>query len=219
MRIHSRPFLWYLLHHLRSQGVTDVVLATGHLGNMVADYAGDGVRWKLRVRSIREPEPLGTGGAVRLAADTMGLGDPLLIINGDTVFDGSIAQLLAFHDAKPHAQGSLALVRVPDPRRYGRVDLDPAAGTIREFVEKEAGWAGRAWINAGMYVLGPELVAGIDAGRTVSLERDILPAWVGRGLYGCPFPRARFLDFGTPEDHERASTMLPLFSGDPLVCK
>ena len=203
----DEPFLGHLLRHVRRQGGTEVILSTGYLGEMIEAYAGDGSAWDLAVRYAREPAPLGTGGALRFAADTMGLTMPFLAMNGDTFFSGALGRLLAFHQEKPDAGATLALYEVPRADRYGTVQTD-TSGAVTAFVEKQAGQAEAAWINAGVYVLEPDLIATIPPEKKVSLEREVFPAWIGRGLYGCRFPEATFLDIGTPEDYACAPAVL-----------
>lgn len=200
------PFLHYQLVHLRRQGCTDVVLGTGYLGEMVEQFAGDGSAWDVRARYAREPEPLGTGGAIRYAAEQARIDGPLLVLNGDTFFSGALADLVAFHRSRPGAVASVALTRVDDAGRYGTVEVDPATGAVAAFVEK-GGKQGPAWINAGVYVIEPALIDAIPPGK-VSLEHDVFPRWTGRGLYARPFPDAAFLDIGTPEDYARAPAVL-----------
>ncbi|HMB93038.1 MAG TPA: nucleotidyltransferase family protein [Rhodothermales bacterium] len=204
----GEPFLGYLLDHLQGQGISDIVLSTGHLGELVEDYVGSGDRWGVRVRCVREPEPLGTGGALRFVADALDVQEPFLVLNGDTFFSDALSQLVDFHAMRPEAQATLALVEVMQAARYGTVEADPKTGTVTAFLEKQPGRAGSAWINAGVYVLDPSLLSTIPPGRNVSLERDVFPRRIGRGLYACPFPDATFLDIGTPEDYARASQVL-----------
>lgn len=204
----GEPFLGYLLDHLQGQGLSDIVLSTGHLGERVEDYAGNGDRWGVRVQCIREPEPLGTGGALRFVADVLNLQEPFLVLNGDTFFAGALSQLVDFHAAHPDAQATLALVEVAEAERYGTVQINHETGTVTAFLEKQPGRHGAAWINAGAYVLESSLLSSIPPGRNVSLERDVFPRWIGRGLYACPFPEATFLDIGTPEDYARAARVL-----------
>ena len=205
--IGSRPFLWYLLQHLGRQGVGSVVLSTGHLGDQVETYIRCG-RWPVPVRCVREARPLGTGGALRLAADTLEHRGPLLVLNGDTFFGGLPSALKLFHDARADARGSLALTHMPDARRFGRVEVHGRTGAVERFAEKSRTDAQPAWISAGMYILEPALVRSIPPGRTVSLEQEVFPAWIGRGLYGCRMAEARLLDFGTPEDYARAQDLV-----------
>lgn len=212
--IAREPFLGYLLDHLRRQGFTDLVLSTGYLGEMVTAYAGDGARWAVRLRYVQESTPLGTGGALRFVADTLNLRNPFLVLNGDTFFSGSLHRLIAFHASKGDAQAGLALVQVPQADRYGTVQAAPEDGAIRAFIEKQAGHTGPSWINAGAYVLEPTLVETIAPHRNISLERDVFPRWIGKGLYGCRFPNAVFLDIGTPDDYAQAPALLQAPSRD-----
>ncbi|WP_456425848.1 sugar phosphate nucleotidyltransferase [Rhodocaloribacter sp.] len=204
----GEPFLGHLLRHLRREGFTDVILSTGYLGERVEAFAGDGAAWGVRVRCVREPEPLGTGGALRFAAGHAEIEGTFLAMNGDTFFSGALEWLVACHHLRK-ARATLALVETPEAGRYG-VARTGEKGAVTAFVETPEG-AGAAWINAGVYVLEANFVAGIPAGRKVSLERDVFPAWIGKGLYGCRFPDAVFLDPGTPEDDARAEDVLRAF--------
>ena len=201
----GRPFLDHLLTHLARQGCTDVVLSTGYLGEMVEAFAGDGASWGIGLRYAREPEPLGTGGALRYAASVLAPGTAFVAMNGDTFFSGRLDDLVAFHRQR-FAVASIALARVEQADRYGTVDADPETGVVVAFVEKGEK-SGPAWINAGVYVLEPAFCEAIPPGP-VSLERDVFLQWTGHGLYGCPFPGATFLDIGTLEDYARAAEVL-----------
>lgn len=206
--VNGEPFLGHLLYHLAEQGCREIILSTGYLGEMVEDYAGTGSRWGVHIQYAREPEPLGTGGAIRFAAERVGLTSAFLVLNGDTFFSGSLKQLVSFHQARGDAAATIALVEVPSAERYGTVQIDEATGAVTAFREKQAGFRGPALINAGAYVVEPELVQSIAAERNVSLERDVFPRWVGWGLYGSVFSDAIFLDIGTPEDYARAAGVL-----------
>lgn len=204
----GEPFLGHLLRNLRRQGCTRVILSEGYRGEAIQEYAGDGKRWGLEVEHVREPEPLGTAGAIRFTADALNLQDSLFVLNGDTIFTGSLEILADFHRSREGACGTVALVRVPEADRYGTVVVDDVSGEIVAFREKEVQHRGAAWINAGTYVLTPALIKSIPAGQNVSLERDVFPAWTGKGLYACRFPEAQFLDIGTPGDYSRATEVL-----------
>jgi NDP-sugar pyrophosphorylase family protein len=205
------PFLHYLLHHIRRQGYTDVILSTGYLGEEVEAYARDGAAWDLHVRYVREEQPLGTGGALALVVDRLGLSDPFLAVNGDTFFSGSLLALERMHAAKPDALAVIALTQVTPADRYGCVRVDPATQAILSFEEKKPGATGTGMINTGLYLLDPAILAGLPRSRAISVEREVFPQSIGQGLYGCVFDEAFFLDIGTPEDYERAATLLPDF--------
>ena len=199
----DRPFLGHLLDHLQREGLDDVVLATGYLGEQVEAYAAEHSLDGVRVRCVQEREPLGTAGALAFAAREAGIAGPFLALNGDTFFGGSLRKLVQAHE--PAYAATLALVRVDDAARYGRVIADEASGRVERFEEK-GGAPGAAWINAGAYVLGPDVLEGVQKG---SLEREIFPVLVEqRRLGACPFYDALFLDIGTPADFVRAPDAL-----------
>lgn len=195
----GRPFLSYLLDQLADAGLTRVVLCTGHLGEQIRGLLGRSYRG-LHVHYSQEPSPLGTGGALRLAQPLITSGT-VLVMNGDSYCDVDLAELWACHQER-HAAASTLVRWVADARRFGRVRLDEA-GVIRGFDEKR-GPDGGGWINAGVYLLGLDLIRTIPTGVALSLEREVLPVWVEAGLvHGCPGEGA-FLDIGTPESYRDA---------------
>jgi NDP-sugar pyrophosphorylase family protein len=200
--IARRPFLSYLLEQIAAAGIERAVLCTGHLGQQLEATFGDRFGG-LRLTYSREPEPRGTAGAVRLAEPLL-QGEPVLVLNGDSYCDAPLGDFVAWYGSRPAApSGSLLLNWADDTARYGAVDVD-AAGDIVAFCEK-GGSSAPGWISAGIYLLARRLVMSIPADAPVSLERDVFPAWVGRGLAGHR-TRAPFLDIGTPESYAQAET-------------
>ena len=197
----GRPFLTYLLDQLAEAGCTRVVLCTGHLGEQIRQRLGGEYRG-LHLHYSRESSPLGTGGALRLAQPLITSGT-VLVMNGDSYCDADLAELWARHQER-HASASILVRWVADARHFGRVRLDDA-GVIRSFDEKR-GPDGGGWINAGVYLLGLDLIRTIPTGVALSLEREVLPVWVEAGLvHGCPGEGA-FLDIGTPESYRDAQS-------------
>ena len=203
----GEPFLGHMLRRLRREGFTDVILSTGPSGEAVEAFAGDGATWGVRVRCVREPG-LGTGGALRHAVARAGIEGSFLAMNGGTFFSGALAWLVACHHLRK-ARATLALVERGEAGPYGVVRTGEK-GVVTAYGEKPEG---AVWINAGVRVLEAGLVVGIPAGREVSLEREVFPEWIGRGLFGCRFPDAVFLDLGDPEDRARAEEVLRAFEG------
>jgi NDP-sugar pyrophosphorylase family protein len=191
------PFLAHLLLWLRRSGVRDVVLAVGYRADEVERHVGTGDAWDLRVRYSPEPEPLGTGGALRLALPQLG-GTTCLALNGDSFFDVDLARLLAFHRRKG-ALATIAAVSVAEPQRYGGLDID-ADGSVRRFIEKGAAPGGTGSINAGVYILDRAVLDGIPEGRPVSLEREVFPGLTDGRLYAMPSD-GYFVDIGLPADY------------------
>jgi NDP-sugar pyrophosphorylase family protein len=192
----------YLLDRLAAAGLRDVVLLTGYRAEQVRAALGETYAG-LRLHHAPEPEPLGTGGALRRVLGR--LASPrVLVLNGDSLADVNLGALEDFHHERG-AAGSLVLAWADDTARYGTVDVAPD-GRITGFAEKRAGGAG--WINAGVYLFERELIEAIPAGRFVSLERELFPQWADSGgLYGfcC---RTSFLDIGTPESYAQAEVFV-----------
>jgi len=195
--VNGRPFLAYLLDLLRDAGVRRVVLSVGYMADMVQHRIGPR-HGSMEIVFSREEQPLGTGGGVRLAVGCV-QSDPVLVLNGDSYCHLDLPSLVRFH-GEQGGRGTLTVLQVPDASRYGRVRID-VAQKIVGFDEKVTGESG--YINAGVYVFCMGLLQSIPAERPVSLEREMIPAWVGGGIYGfaCQGP---FLDIGTPEYYARA---------------
>lgn len=198
----GRPFLGYLLDRLAAVGVQRVVLCTGYLAELVNSTFGENYRGVELVYS-REEQPLGTGGALRLALPLID-SDPVLVLNGDSFCNANLKVFCDRH-IRAGAKASLVLTRVPDVGRYGVVDTD-AVGAVTSFVEKGER-QGEGLINAGIYLLSRTMLATIPATGAVSLEREIFPQWIGKGLYAFSQP-ARFIDIGIPADLQVAATVL-----------
>jgi mannose-1-phosphate guanylyltransferase len=192
----DRPFIVYMLEWLRGHGVQDVVMSCGFLATSVRNVLGEGEALGLRLRYVEEPEPRGTAGALKFAEDL--LDERFLMLNGDVLTDLNLSAQMAEHD-RTGALGTLALVPVADPSAYGLVRLEPD-GAVREFVEKPAAdEIDTHLISAGAYVLQRDVLDLIAPDRHVSIEREVWPLLVGRGLHGFADERAYWLDIGTPE--------------------
>ncbi len=198
----NRPFLAYQLALLHAHGVTDAILACGYRVQDVSQALG-AETCGVRLRYSVEKEPLGTGGAVRHAADlTRGL---VFVLNGDVLTDADLDAMRRTHEARGAAV-SLFLTRVADPRPYGVVELD-GTGRIRRFREKpgpdEAVTADT--INAGVYLIDAALLQRMPAGRPVSIEREFFPALIADGVpcYGWVAP-AYWRDIGSPAAYRAA---------------
>jgi NDP-sugar pyrophosphorylase family protein len=190
----GRPFVTHLFDQLLSAGFREAVLLTGHLHDEVQRELGSGYQG-LRLRYSREGRPLGTGGAVRAALP--GIGTPtLLVMNGDSFVEVDLSRLARFHACRASAV-TLSLTHVEDAGRFGRVRLGMSDQVVA--FEEKAASGGAGWVNAGVALLGRHVVEAIPADRPVSLERDVLPAWVARGQVFGLRAAGRFLDIGTPE--------------------
>jgi mannose-1-phosphate guanylyltransferase len=199
----DRPFLAYMVEWLAGHGVTEVVLACGFLPDVLREALGDGERAGARIRYVAEPEPRGTAGAIRFAADRLGddLDGRFLALNGDVLTDLDLTALLSAHE-EHGARATLGLHPVEDSSAYGLVRTG-GDGEVLEFTEK-TGEQVPGEINAGMYVLERSVLDLIPPEREVSIERDVFPRLVGEGLFGLRLD-GYWMDIGTPDRYLRAS--------------
>jgi D-glycero-D-manno-heptose 1,7-bisphosphate phosphatase len=193
------PFLDILVEEVARHGFDDILLIGGYLGQQMTDrYDGKTVRGA-KVRVLVEPEPLGTGGALRFALPH--LKENFLLANGDTFFDINLRALAV---DVPRGGGVMALRKGVEGARFGRVGLEN--GVVQRFYapgEKQDGP-----INGGIYGLSRDVVARIGGGP-VSLEGAIFALLAQEGLlHGKEFD-GYFIDIGIPEDLERARAELP----------
>lgn len=200
----DRPFLAYMIEWLAGHGVDEVVLACGFLPDVLREaLAGEEERAGARIRYVVEPEPLGTAGAIRFAADQLGedLEDRFLALNGDVLTDLDLTALLGAH-AERGARATLGLHPVEDSSAFGLVRSGPE-GEVLAFLEK-TGEAAPGEINAGMYVLERSVLDLIPPGEAFSIEREVFPRLVGEGLHGLLL-EGYWMDIGTPERYLQAS--------------
>src|SRR5690348_12439872 len=192
----GRPFISYMLEWLRSHGVDDVILSCGHMADGVRGVLGGGESLGIGLRYIEEPEPLGTGGALKFAEDL--LDERFFMLNGDVLTDIDLTAELAQHE-QTGALATLALIGVEDPSAYGLVPLH-SDNSVREFIEKPgAEQTETDLINAGAYIIERSVLDDMaPAGTNISIEREVFPTLVGRGLYGYPAD-GYWLDIGTPD--------------------
>jgi len=198
----GRPFIGYMIEWLRGHGVDDVILSCGFMAEGVRSVLGDGDEHGVRLRYVDEPEPLGTGGALKFAEDL--LDERFFMLNGDVLTDMDLTAQLAQHE-RTRARATIALIAVEDPSAYGLVRR-AADHSVTEFLEKpSATEIDTNLINAGAYILERTVLEGMPpAGTNVSIEREVFPALVGQGLYGYESD-GYWLDIGTPERYLQAT--------------
>lgn len=205
----NRPFLEYQVAHLRKYGIDDIVFATNYMAEQIEGHFGDGSRYGVRMRYALEKEPLGTGGAIRNAADLFP-GETVVVFNGDVLTDFDISAVLTFH-MKKRAAATIFLSEVPSPHPFGVLILNED-GLVREWrepseeakqklaIDQDIVPTGKDLINAGFYVLSPQCLERIPQGEKSSIERDIYPQLIAEkaGVYGIA-PGGFWMDVGRAE--------------------
>jgi D-glycero-alpha-D-manno-heptose 1-phosphate guanylyltransferase len=194
----GRPFLSYVVDALRMQGVRHFVFSLGYKAEVIEAFLKDHYP-TLDYTTVVEPEPLGTGGAIRLALESTRTND-VLIANGDTLFKVNVAELASFHRSED-AACTLALKPMEHFERYGVVELDKD-GRIKSFKEKR--YYKEGLINGGLYLLNKLRFLALEFPLKFSFEKDYLEAYYTKGdFYGLP-QDSYFIDIGIPTDYSKA---------------
>lgn len=199
----GRPFLDYLLDQLVAARVDEVILSTGFMADVIESHYGGSYRG-LPLRFAREESPLGTGGAIKLAA-SKATSDTLLVMNGDSYVDMSLCSVLHFH-TQQQSDGTFVLVRVSDTARFGSVEIDGDDLRIKAFREKSAS-SGSGLINGGIYVLQRSMLDRVPNGQ-VSFERELAPEWISSKTILGFQATCKFIDIGIPESYEESHEIL-----------
>lgn len=194
----GRPFISYIIDHLRMQGITHFVFSLGFKAEIIEQYLKESYP-TLNYVTVTEPEPLGTGGGIRLALQKA-KGDEVLIVNGDTLFKVDVENLFARHQQN-EAECTLTLKPMSDFDRYGVVQLDENARVL-SFQEKRQYSEGL--INGGVYLLSKEKFFRRSFPPVFSFEKDYLEAWCHEGTFYGAVQDGYFIDIGIPADYEKA---------------
>lgn len=209
------PFLEYQIALLKQHGVDEVVFATNYFADMIENHFGDGSHFGIKLRYAIEDQPLGTAGAIRNAANLL-TNETIIVFNGDILTDFDLSSLISFHKSN-RAKATIALRPVNKPHAFGALSLS-ANGRVTNWYEpteeekrQVAAFAGRKsadidYINAGIYILDPEIVQSIPTGRPVSVERETYPSLIASkgDIFGYA-PEGFWLDIGHPEQYLAAN--------------
>jgi D-glycero-alpha-D-manno-heptose 1-phosphate guanylyltransferase len=196
----GRPFLAIVLRQLSRHGFRSVVLSVGYRHEMIRDAFGERFEGLTLVYAVEE-QPLGTGGAIRLAVRACDDRD-VFVLNGDSYVELDFADMQTIH-RESGAVLTLCAVEVPDASRYGRVLGEN--GCVIGFAEKSI--AGPGLVNAGVYLMRRDLLEATTP-AAFSFERDVLAARVAELRPRVYVSHGRFIDIGVPEDYARAQDML-----------
>ena len=199
----------------KSAGITEIVLATSYLSNVFTPYFGDGSQWGIKIKYAVEKEPLGTGGAIRNAAQLLDTDQSVVVLNGDVLSSHNLAEQIRQHEAHG-ADVTLHLTQVQDARAFGCVPTD-SQGRVIAFLEK-MGNPVTNQINAGCYVFNPRVISTIPLDTVVSVERETFPQLVANGAKVFGFVEdAYWLDIGTPRALLKASIDIVKRTGEFLA--
>jgi NDP-sugar pyrophosphorylase family protein len=202
----NKPLLDITLERLAETGVDGVTLAVKYMAEVFMQRYGK-KKHGITISYSIEKKPMRTGGAIKYAESLIGREESFLVLNGDIFSTIDYSALIKKHK-ETNATATIALYRVEDPSRYGTVKLTKE-NKITKFVEKAPpGKAPSNLINAGVYVLSPEIFDYIPAGRPVSIEHEVFPKLAEEGkLFGYEFSEI-WIDIGKLVDYLRANRLL-----------
>lgn len=199
----GKCFLDLLVEEAARQGFIQILLLAGHFGDQIKERYDGATVHESSVTVLCEPEPLGTAGALKWAADAL---DPWFVLaNGDSFFNINLRLFAAVPDDRFDVR--VALRTVDDISRYGAVTSE--MGVVQAFQEKDPKRKGRGDINAGVYVVNKRIIDLLDDGPA-SIERDIFPVLVAAGRLEARKFDGYFIDMGLPDTYEQAKREIPL---------
>ncbi len=199
--ISGKPILETIVESFVARGFHRFYIAVHYKADTIKAHFGNGEKWNATIRYIEETTPLGTAGALGMLPDCDGL--PLLMMNGDLLTKVPFQDLLDYH-------GQLGAAATLCGRRYNyQVPfgvIDAEGHDVRGIVEKPVH---TCFVNAGIYVLSPEVVAAVPKGEAINMP-DLLQDLMDRGRKVCVFPIHEYwLDIGRTDDFERAAREFP----------
>jgi NDP-sugar pyrophosphorylase family protein len=198
--IFDRAFLHYQIDLLKQvPEIDEVILSLNYQPRRIEEIFGDGGGTGVRIRYVVEPAPLGTGGAIRYAAQ--GVTDTLVVFNGDVMTSVDVNRVVQMHRERG-AKATIVLTPVENPTAYGLVETHED-GAVKRFLEKpSADEITCDTINAGIYVLEPDTFDRIPRDVAYSIERGYFPSLVERSEpFFAYIDRGYWIDIGTPEKY------------------
>jgi D-glycero-alpha-D-manno-heptose 1-phosphate guanylyltransferase len=205
--VDKRPFVQHLIEVVEAYRFRSITLCTGYksgsFNTIIKERNGE-------IEFSVEDEPLGTGGALRLAFDRrisrkLPYSDPALVMNGDSICDANLGRFINWFGSTNFTVG-LVTMRSDDPSKSGSIEIDHDNRVVRYNEKPET--AGSSWINAGVYCIQHEVFELIPAGLNVSLEREIFQT-LSKEQLGAWTECETLIDIGTPDNYHLAQSVVP----------
>ncbi len=226
MPVLNRPVLEHTLAYLKRYNVRDIIITLNYLPDVIKNYFKDGRDYGVNLVYCMEEQPRGTAGAVKNVESY--LDGPFFVLNGDVFSNLDLAAMYDFHRQK-RAQATIALTYVENPSAFGVVATDDT-GRVQQFIEKPPpGQAVTHWINAGTYILEPDVLQEIPPACNFMFEKGLYPRLleIGKPVYGYKY-QGYWLDMGKPEHYytinmdlmnSKFSSLLKIDSHKPVLNK
>lgn len=207
----NKPMIIHQIEALKNAGCTEVVLAINYQPEVMMNFIKE---WEaklgIKITISQEKEPMGTAGPLALARHILddGSSTPFFVLNSDVICDYPLKEMLELHKAR-NAEGTILVTKVDDPSKYGVVVIDEY-GQVQRFVEKPKvsdfeDFVGDK-INAGIYVLNPEVLNRIEM-RPTSIEREVFPHIAADNRLYAYTLGGYWMDVGQPRDYLKGLTL------------
>ncbi len=197
--VNGRPFIGYVIQHLKQQGVERFIFSLGYKHDYFTEFLQGELLPNQYVLCIEE-EPLGTGGAIQYAS-AFAQNENVLVTNGDTLFNVDVAALSQQH-LSYQSHCTLSLKPMQQFERYGVVEVDEEQRIV-SFKEKK--YYAEGLINGGVYALNIPALRSKSLPEKFSFEKDYLEAFYHEHHFYAAIQQAYFIDIGIPEDYEKAA--------------
>ncbi|VVB76015.1 Bifunctional protein GlmU [Candidatus Tiddalikarchaeum anstoanum] len=200
--IHGKPLLQHTVELLKKYDIRDIIISIGFLGEKIQEYFGNGSKFGVKISYVKEDEPLGTAGPLKIAK-------PLLedahfvMINGDNLFNIDLFDMISTH-FENGAVATIALTSVSDPTKFGVAQLK--GRKILKFIEKpKLEEAPSNLINAGVYLFSPKIFDYLPENKkNIMIETEVFPKLLEKGEFYGYVMEGQWLPAGTPEEYEKA---------------
>lgn len=198
----GKPILEHEVELAKRYGFTDFLFLTGHLGNQIAEYFGDGSHWGVSIDYYQENQPLGTAGALAEVADR--LSDDFFVFYGDTVMDINLQRMLDYHTS--HGADATLLLHPNDHPFDSDIVIADAQGWVTQFCTKPypQGFVSKNMVNAAVFIFNKRIVSCIRRGVKSHIEKHVLPACLEKGMRLLGYVSTEYVkDMGTPERYHQ----------------
>ena len=201
LSLDGKPMIQWQIEAVSRYGIDHFVIITGHLGEKIKDYFGDGSELGVAIDYIEEKEPLGSAGALYYLKDYPA--DQYLLIFGDVMFDMDLERFLRFHDSK---NALITLTLHPNAHPYDSdlvvCDSDDRVCEILSKKEERTEWYANL-VNAGLFIVDKKIIAEFTRAEKRDWEADVVRSHLADSVYG--YRTSEYIkDVGTPERFKKA---------------
>jgi dTDP-glucose pyrophosphorylase len=191
----GKPMLQHIVESLRDEGFLDIVLSINYLGHKIKQHFGDGSALRVNISYVSEEKPLGTGGALSLL--NRNFDEPIVVMNGDVLMAAKVRDLVRYH-VENEAEVTVGVKILETQIPFGVMTLEGA-----RIVGVEEKPTYRDYVNAGLYVLNPAVLAEIPKGERFDMPSILAPRVGTHKALAFPLHES-WIDIGRPVDFDRA---------------